>query len=83
MIWMRSTAGILCMGMAMVLAAAHDSSALEEGVAKFQREDFAGAAQAGTFPLFRVPVGGREEKQVARKRRLLEVGGQRGGCLVG
>ena len=45
MIWMRSTAGILCMGMAMALAA-QDSSALEEGIAKFQRGDFAGAAQA-------------------------------------
>jgi hypothetical protein len=46
MIWMRSTAGILCMGIALALAAARDNTALEEGVAKFQRGDFAGAAQA-------------------------------------
>jgi Tfp pilus assembly protein PilF len=46
MIWMRSTAGILCMGIALALAAARDNTALEEGVARFQRGDFAGAAQA-------------------------------------
>ncbi|HUO32506.1 MAG TPA: FG-GAP-like repeat-containing protein [Bryobacteraceae bacterium] len=43
---MRSTAGILCIGIAFALAAARDNSALEEGVAKFQRGDYAGAAQA-------------------------------------
>ncbi|MGA2590243.1 MAG: FG-GAP-like repeat-containing protein [Bryobacteraceae bacterium] len=43
---MRSAAGILCVGLALALAAAPDNIALEEGVAKFQRGDFAGAAQA-------------------------------------
>ena len=46
MVWMRLTAGILCVGIALALAAAQGNTALEEGVAKFQRGDFAGAAQA-------------------------------------
>jgi Tfp pilus assembly protein PilF len=46
MVWMRLTAGILCVGIALALAALQGNTALEEGVAKFQRGDFAGAAQA-------------------------------------
>src|ERR1019366_2141788 len=45
-VWMRLTAGILCVGIVLALAAAQGNTALEEGVAKFQRGDFAGAAQA-------------------------------------
>ena len=43
---MRWPAGTLCVGIILALAAANGGTALDEGVVRFQRGDFAGAAQA-------------------------------------